>query len=316
MKLKMDFKKILLNNAEYYGLNIGENEKVEVIMKKIINFKSKRFDNTPKKLYYSRTFLKKRSKLSNKYNSYLQTILEALNRGDLTVNKYLSKGINNTEYYDLFHVLWGLYHLHIEKLDSKSSFSKRSDYLLVLYRKENNVYLVDIVEHRERNLWFKKRFLKIIDDNWPDILPTLNGITGNKNSELKIKQLRQNNINDIVEINGKAVVPTLNPISTSGTPLDITREVDFIMKSLESISVYCGIKQALYPHKFNYTFTYYDNNKFFLKKECNTSQKVLIFTNTEMKELEINLFQPYYLDITNNKCRIVRMFLPSLTSNY
>lgn len=298
MKLRNDFKKILENNIKYYGLKINKKENsIHDLTLKILNYRNSIFTNTPYNLNFSKHFLESLKSIPIQYQCYSMNILNMLKRGDIQVNKFLTKNIKRSSFYDDFRILWGLYHLHIEKNGENEIFSKRSNYLLILYKVESEIYLVDIVEHGEKYLWYKKRFLEIIDNEWPDILPRLNGVSGSDLSEEEIKKYRNKNINTTININGKAIMPTINGISTNGTPFQDVRESDFMELNLEKIEDYFQIKHAIYPHRINYTFFRYENYNFYLIKDDNFIRKVVIISFVRgvsfIKEVSLSIDSNY-----------------------
>ncbi|MCS5421232.1 MULTISPECIES: glycerol-3-phosphate dehydrogenase/oxidase [Psychrilyobacter] len=304
MKLRNDFKKILKSNAHYYGLTINKDDEIDDLMFKIINYKESIFTKSSYHLNYSKHFLKQLENLPKKYNDYLDNILNMLKNGDLNVNKFLTKQIKTTSFYDDFRILWGLYHLHIEKLIKGKAFSERSNYLLILYKNNSNIYLVDIVEHREPDLWYKKRFLEIIDNEWSDLLPVLQGTSGSDYNEKDIKLYRNSNINTVINVNGKAVMSTINGISTNGTPFQYVRESLYMKITLEKIEKYFQIDTAIYPHKFFYTFIKHENKNFYVTKNNGVSKQILIISLLEdssyIKEIKINFDNDYLSMLFDN----------------
>ncbi|MEX0997803.1 MAG: hypothetical protein WDZ45_12195 [Flavobacteriaceae bacterium] len=123
---------------------------------------------------------------------------------------------------------WGIYHLHLGTKIERDGFINRTGPLLYLLIDDNFAYLIDIQDHGK---WSKQEFLKIIDENWPEIIE-LNKIQSNnivgleKNfNDQEIADLRKANINVLVEISpGNIVINPGGGIAASGDSMDAVRK--------------------------------------------------------------------------------------------
>ena len=106
------------------------------------------------------------------YEKKLQYLEECITKGK-NLLPFMTKSVTDLRREDMLLYDWGIYHLHIsnEKEDN-SVFMKRSNYLLMVYLREKDIYFLDIVSHTSptAKLWADKRYLEIIQDNWPDLL--------------------------------------------------------------------------------------------------------------------------------------------------
>lgn len=82
------------------------------------------------------------------------------------LNKRLSKASIKEDENDLLLNNWGIYHLHLGKLDN-SDFSARTKLLLFIKIIDDNVYFLDIKEHGN---FSSIDFTKIMHNNWEDAI--------------------------------------------------------------------------------------------------------------------------------------------------
>ena len=65
---------------------------------------------------------------------------------------------------------WNIYHFHLTKRFREDGFAKRSDYQIFAWVTADCIYMIQIYPHKEAHLYTKKELLKIIEENWPELL--------------------------------------------------------------------------------------------------------------------------------------------------
>lgn len=129
---------------------------------------------------------------------------------------------------------WGIHHLHLSLKKDKSGLAKRTKDLLFCFIDTENAYFIDIQSHSDS--WANKKLLKIIDNNWGELLECYRikdaTPTSNYNSD-EILQLRKININTIVTLdNGKSFISIGGGASMDGTPVKAVLWRNNIIKQL------------------------------------------------------------------------------------
>jgi hypothetical protein len=113
----------------------------------------------------------KNSQLSGRYKLAFDTIINKTQRG-IDLNPYQSRNSFNSDYDDGLFNDWGIHHLHlsISKKNKTDYFMSRCDKLLFVQFTEAEAYFIGIYEHNEKPIWGKKELIRIIRNNWPDLL--------------------------------------------------------------------------------------------------------------------------------------------------
>jgi hypothetical protein len=173
---------------------------------------------------------------------------------------------------------WGIYHLHLGTQIESDGFIKRTGPLLYLLIEDDFAYFLDIQEHGK---WSKQEFLKIIDENWPEIIfknkvQNNNTIGLEKNfSDEEIADLRKANINVLVEISpGNIVINPGGGVSASGDSMDaVNKHMDNKenLKNLEN-EINNNTEKFLLKVFKNLDFIKNSNLEFTMKKETEVHQ--------------------------------------------
>lgn len=161
---------------------------------------------------------------------------------------YLSKKAVQVGSRDSLLLSWGIHHLHlntINKMDKRGFVARpRGNSELLMIRIHNqSAYLIDIVSHSEKDLFYNTRLLEIVDKNWPELHIELKSITGNIFTTEEIKALRVNGYNAAFSINNRTIMPRLGVMS-SGAPAEIIRWHDALHDEL--LNVEANVRQRLY----------------------------------------------------------------------
>ena len=113
----------------------------------------------------------------------------------------MSENIKDAGYSDGILNDWNIHHLHLSKRFGKDGFVKRSDYQIFAYFTGDTCYLVNIYPHKKPHLYSTQEMVKIIDNNWPELIEK-NKISGNLSVSLtdaEYEKLRKANITTFVQ---------------------------------------------------------------------------------------------------------------------
>ncbi|HWW07603.1 hypothetical protein [Collimonas sp.] len=152
---------------------------------------------------------------------------------------YLSKKAPEFDARDPLLLQGGIHHLHLNSVSTVGTdrfvaraFGKAE--LLFLRIENGTAHLIDIRSHSDSNRFVGTQLLEIVDRNWPHLHFAPVGVTGNVFSEATIKDLRKINVNYALEINGRAINPTMG-LMTDGTPLEAIMQFDHLTTLLSSL---------------------------------------------------------------------------------
>lgn len=155
----------------------------------------------------------------------------------------LSRSVQNKQYNDALYNDWKIYHLHLGTIIEADGFVERTKNVLFIMKEKDELYLIDILPHGRGELpWTKKSLLEIVDNNWPALLDLSDlgkGITPCTTfDEQEHYKLRKSNINVIMDINGRTLMPINFGQTLGGTS---------VMAKIISISL---IKYLEFFHNF------------------------------------------------------------------
>lgn len=135
---------------------------------------------------------------------------------------------------DLLFSSWGINHLHVSGIRTidKHGHVARSDHLLFVKTTADAVYFLDVQPHAG-NKFVQRRLLEIIDANWPELLSTAHGLSGEKElSDDEMRCLMTNGYSFAVKLPTRIVFPEFG-ISTAGISTLTTVEYMRYMRQLE-----------------------------------------------------------------------------------
>lgn len=175
------------------------------------------------------------------------------------INGRLSEQADNPETNDAMLWEWNLYHLHLGKgkKNANSKLYQRTGHLLIVYIPEDtpSVYLIDISEkHKNNNVVFsRKRYLEIIDNNWPELLSEyeMHGITPEHSlTDEERAALRSHHVNAFNHINGKMIGNPGIGITCAGTSILHTMQADYYMNKIDQLEKQCrGLQKEYVPRQ-------------------------------------------------------------------
>ena len=134
------------------------------IMYEYFNTQKRVIFETPRKVVYSREF-----QCPEEYQEALSQFEQSAREGK-NLNTYLSDQIRKPEKSDDLLNDWNIYHFHLTKRFREDGFAKRSDYQIFAWVTADCIYMIQIYPHKEAHLYTKKELLKIIEENWPELL--------------------------------------------------------------------------------------------------------------------------------------------------
>lgn len=128
----------------------------------------------PRKVYYSKEFY-----CPEEYKVALNKIVSAIESGK-NLLPYMSKQVIRPSKNDGLLNDWNIHHFHLnDELEKNRMFVQRSDWLLLAFVIDEAVYFLNVFSHKKPNLWTHIELIRIIDNNWPDLIAKnrLEGVT-------------------------------------------------------------------------------------------------------------------------------------------
>ena len=212
------------------------------------NVRKRQIDSRPRKLHKSREF-----KCPESYEEALYYFEKKVNRGD-SLLPFLSNKLFDASYSDGMLNDWNIYHFHLTRRFNKDGWAKRSDYELFAYVTDTDMYLLQVYEHQDPLLYWRKELVKIINDNWPELLDKFHlkevqGLTEEFDDE-QYKQLREAHITTFVELGKNQVFGMIGGgYMSDGSSGEALRAADFWHNRLkiiqkifiENMDILCGL---------------------------------------------------------------------------
>lgn len=227
---------------------------------RLLEFQIRHISCCKRKVFISNELQTKLSDSSyREFASVVSDIRSDLENG-VDINGRLSKEIDavgKQKYEDAMLYEWGLYHFHLksEKDAKDARYYGRSGELLMAYIPsfENVAYLIDISEdHNSNNVVFSQsRYLKIIDDNWPNVLAKYETRGIPLSYSLTDEQrhaLRSHGVTAFNEVNGKIIMNPGLGITCAKTGLLQTFQTNYLMRLIAKKERVCrGIQKKYVP---------------------------------------------------------------------
>jgi len=262
------------------GYTVKENDTDIKIITRLFNAKQRYIPKQKYIIKESQEIKESFKRLNKQYQEAFNEIKMMFSNAE-EVRPYLSTRIKKTDYYDKLLLDWNIHHLHLNKKNSVTDYwVDRSDYLLLFIIEANTVYFVDIEKHKENNIFEQQKYLKVIYNNWSNILEPYK-----KNCEIAsyteltdsgIKKLREAGINTPFIIDNKAYMGFGDGISGAGTNFLHQGKAMRIKKYLTRIDEYCKLNEQKICHKI-----YQETN---IKLETLTLD--LFYDNDELRVIE------------------------------
>lgn len=136
---------------------------------------------------------------------------------------------------DLLLADWGVHHLHLStEVRSDGSVKRGRDVLFAVFMPED-AYLIGIYDHQPHANWAAEEIFGVMVREWPqaELAIEIGGVSlAQKPSDQDRQQLRQGGVQSMMEIDGKVYIPRRFGLTTAGTPIYITRQVNQVMWDL------------------------------------------------------------------------------------
>ena len=281
-----DYKQfILLAIKKYFNINLDDNKysylkdlkPQDLYLCYLSN--SKRIPPAkPRKVHLSEELIN--SDLYNTYRDKVEKIVELLKKGQ-SIRPYLNKDVKHIFKKncpkDFLLNDWNLYHLHLGELKPNAKFCDRTRHVLFCRIAENDVYLVQILDHTEDSSFACRQLLTIMRDNWiaQYNVHKLNDILGMEKefSDSEYRQLREAGICTILNIDGDyCISPNMGVVSSGDSSMDVQIAIrqfhilevlqEYIIKSSKIIYdfiIKCN-KRHRKPNKIHLKLKHIDDN--------------------------------------------------------
>lgn len=194
----------------------------------------------PRNVHLSKELIN--SDLYNTYKDKVDNITELLKSGQ-SIKPYLNRDVKHIFKKncpkDFLLNDWDLYHLHLGELIPNANFCNRTKYVLFCRITENDVYLIQILDHTEDSSFACRQLLTIIRDNWIEQynVHKLNGIStigGKEVNDFEYRQLREAGICTILNIDGECFISPNMGVSGSG---DSSKDVRVAIKQFNLLEI-------------------------------------------------------------------------------
>jgi hypothetical protein len=167
-----------------------------------------------------------------------------LSRGVLVGFESKRGGRRKTQAIDELLNHWGVHHLHYRHQLDGDGFMRRSRehrHLLFAIVKVGDVYALDIFRHGD---WTKQRMIEIATRNWPDanLFLSINAVSASPLTDEQVANLRANNTNAALSVDGKVYMSATGGVSGAGTS---TLSSITAMRILRLLDAYDGDEQKL-----------------------------------------------------------------------
>lgn len=188
------------------------------------NAQKRLISNTPRKILKSKEFV-----CPPQYREALKEIEGKIIYGQ-SLSMYMSKTILDLKYKDLLLFDWNIHHLHLSKRKGCDGFVKRSDFELFVFFTKDTAYLIQIYPHSKSNLYSTQEMVKIIHNNWPDLIATnkIQGVLSKKITDADYGSLRKAGVNTFVEVGDETIYGVIGGgYATDKSSVDVTRNSDY-----------------------------------------------------------------------------------------
>lgn len=113
--------------------------------------------------------ISKEFKCPELYEVALDNFVMKVEGGD-SLLPFLSNKLLDASYSDGMLNDWNIYHFHLTNRFNKDGWAKRSDYELFTYVTDTDMYLLQVYEHNDPLLYWRREIIKILNANWPELL--------------------------------------------------------------------------------------------------------------------------------------------------
>ena len=199
------------------NLNIDQSIDQSEVVRMYAWFDLRRLPQKKWGVHYSKELQQNPFFMSNK--DYIDGIRDKAEAGE-NLTPHASTIINDIQGKDDMLADWGLYHLHPghgTRTARTSGFVNRAGELLFVFPNDNNLYFLDVLDHRS---WTNYSLIKIIDSNWPSTIDQfrLKDVLelSFEPTEQELYELRKNQINSFFRVGNSFFMGAGGGIATNG----------------------------------------------------------------------------------------------------
>lgn len=269
MDFQKDLYEILIRKYNEFEI-APPNGDLGVLIKGYININDKLIDTKRRTVKISREL--KEKDLGEHFNKCLKQIKNKFKNGK-NINPYLSKFAQKPNKRDLLLYDWGIHHLHLNNELNSEGYVERSDYLLFFMIDSENVYFIDVSEHKlpDRTEFSQQNLLLIVKRNWPNLLEKykLNSefTLAKSYTDKEISEIRKNGGMVLTEIDGDFYGLIGGGITTARTNIQHTKKCDAVFSILGKMT------EQMLTNKTNLFDNPYINEKIFIEPKFKLVQE-------------------------------------------
>jgi hypothetical protein len=169
-----------------------------------------------------------------KHVAGLEALEDKMRRGEL-LTPHLSRAVKS-QGKDLLLADWDIHHLHLSDELESDGYVKRDDEVLFAIFDDANAYLIGIHRHPKHANWAAEDIFANMIRNWPNAglahcAEWVIGLSQHPSDEERLR-LRTAGVNALLEVDGKVYSPRGFGLTTAGTPMQATRQVNALMWQL------------------------------------------------------------------------------------
>lgn len=277
MDLHNDWREFLRSQFEQYSFLKEEDyidlpsDEIEVVY---FNWISRVIQPAKRKVHYSKEF-----KCLNTINKGMEKVVKKIQLGqDLIPNQ--SRLLTDIHFNDNLLFDWGIQHLHLGSKVEENGFVERSNYLLYLFIREQDAYLLQIMDHSSFN---KQELVRIIHRNWPELIEKykIEDVLSiePKLTDYGVKKFRKYQLNGAIEAEeGIYYLPIGGGLTSAGTSSDATwhilrhrkwinRAQQYVYENMDKYARKATDKLGHIPQEFNFKFVMGTDKQFYVIEE-------------------------------------------------
>jgi hypothetical protein len=215
-KFECDLEKAAENLVTLFGLRYrreGRSNNLNSALTRWLDFRFRYVEPRPRGVAYSIKFpnLALPDSASEELKRFEQDILtgQDLNprQGRGLVLRHDTSGASSQSRTDALWADWGIFHFHLSADQRPGEYYFRSaDYLVLCVLAEDEVGVIDVIRHPDRNGFAKLDFMETLHRSWPDYLEPYRlprqGVAPRSLDEAGILALRSKNVNYTLTIDG------------------------------------------------------------------------------------------------------------------
>lgn len=238
LDLNSDLKDLVKQRLSDFGHPPKPDEDLDAILIRYLNL-ARRFPAVVRWILKQSREITNRS-LGREIQEGLDQFIKRAQSGE-DLRPYLSTHIADPDYSDLMFYDWGIFHFHLGVKLNHRGFFERTDELLFAMTDPGakTMYLIDT--HPHKGGFANQDLLRILEDNWPEILDrhTLKGVLGLSYhaSDDEIEKMRKAGVSVSVQTpGGRVLVPMGGGITTARTGVSNRIEANWakgVVKELE-----------------------------------------------------------------------------------